>query len=70
MGRPGSARLAIYDVSGRLVRTLVDRHLDVGRHEYRWDGRDGRGRSASAGVYLYRLTTPDGDLTRRMVLVE
>jgi hypothetical protein len=70
MGRPGSARLAIYDVSGRLVRTLVDRHLGEGRHEFRWDGRDGQGRGTSAGVYLYRLTTPDGDLTRRMVLVE
>jgi hypothetical protein len=50
-------RLAIFDVAGRRVRTLVDRELGPGRHRPEWDGRDDLGRRAARGVYFVRLET-------------
>jgi len=65
----GPANVAIYDVNGRLVRTLVDRPVQAGFHELVWDGRDQMGRAVASGVYLYRLTSGEGTLVRRMTLV-
>ncbi len=53
--QPGQARLAIYDAAGRLVRDLMDAPLSRGRHQVAWDGRDGTGHPAAAGVYLISL---------------
>ena len=66
----GSARLAVYDVAGRLVRILADGDFGPGRHEFTWSGRDGAGRSVAAGVYLYRFEAAGRSEVRRMVLVE
>ncbi|MCA9754003.1 MAG: T9SS type A sorting domain-containing protein, partial [Gemmatimonadetes bacterium] len=57
--------LRVYDVSGRLVRTLVNAPLDAGRHAVTWDGRDDRGRTAASGVYFYRLSSDARELTRK-----
>jgi len=46
----------IHDLSGRLVRTvLAGVRVDAGRQRAIWDGKDGRGRPAASGVYLYRV---------------
>jgi beta-glucosidase len=51
----GRVRIAIFDASGRLMKTLVDALLDAGRYEAEWDGRDGTGTALSSGVYLIRM---------------
>ncbi len=63
--------LRIYDLQGRLVRSLIDqqRH-DGGAHEAQWNGRDGQGQSVAAGVYIYRLETEGYVASRRMTLVK
>jgi len=65
----GHVTLAVYDVNGRLVRALVGQAFLPGQHEVVWDGRDGDGREVASGVYMARLTAPQGVLTRRMVLL-
>jgi subtilisin family serine protease len=65
--RDGVVRLAVFDVSGRLVRRLVGAAQEAGRHEVVWDGRDAAGRRAAGGVYFYRLATGGVGETRRMV---
>jgi len=65
----GHVTLAVYDVNGRLVRNLAASRLEAGQHEVVWDGRDSNGREVASGVYMARLTAPQGVLTRRMVLV-
>ncbi len=60
----------VYDVSGRLVRTLVDGFEPEGRREVVWDGTDDSGRELGSGVYFYRLVTPETDVTRKMLLVK
>ncbi|MBN2172335.1 MAG: T9SS type A sorting domain-containing protein [Candidatus Krumholzibacteriota bacterium] len=67
--RAGAARLRIFDVAGRLVRTLASGELPAGRHRVRWDGRDGAGKYVASGIYFFRLEAGGHDVTRRMVLV-
>ncbi len=65
------ADLVIFDLSGRLVKTLINgRVLGSGEHEAVWDGRDDGGRQAAAGVYLFRLVAGSHRETRRMSLVK
>jgi hypothetical protein len=47
--------LMIFDVHGRLVRTLIDERKSTGTYTVNWDGRDERGVMAESGVYLFRL---------------
>ncbi len=55
MRTAGHVRLALYDVRGRRVRTLVDESRLAGIHRVAWDGRDEHGGGAAAGVYLARV---------------
>ena len=52
--------VAIYNVQGQLVRTLVDAPLHAGAHQTTWDGRDERGHSAATGPYFVRFHTAHG----------
>jgi 1,4-alpha-glucan branching enzyme len=62
--------LRIYDVSGRLIRTLINEMYPQGRHEVRWDGRNNFGEGVASGVYFYRLVVPEFTETRKMVLLK
>lgn len=53
--RAGHTELAIYNVRGQLVRTLVDRKLPAGDHNIVWQGADDRGSRCPSGMYLFRL---------------
>jgi dienelactone hydrolase len=64
-----NATLEIFDVKGRLVRTLVDRLLPAGEHEVGWDGTSMSGRPVAAGVYLYRLCSGGLETTRRLLVL-
>jgi hypothetical protein len=59
----------IYDVSGRLVKTLVDDTREAGLHRVTWDGVNKRGAAVSSGLYLYRMETKDFIETRKMLLL-
>jgi len=69
-GAKGSVTLAVYDVTGARVRTLVDEPARAGVHSITWDGRNTRGQSVGSGIYFYRLTTPARTFTRKMVLLK
>ncbi|GJM43248.1 MAG: hypothetical protein DHS20C21_00900 [Gemmatimonadota bacterium] len=66
--RRGNARVAIFDLQGRLVTILTDGLRGPGEHALEWHGLDDRGVPAAAGVYVYRLDVA-GETTqsRRMV---
>jgi uncharacterized repeat protein (TIGR03806 family) len=66
----GPLSLAIYDVLGRRVRTLLaNGHAPAGAHRATWDGSDQNGRAAASGLYFYRLQTTQHSQTRRMMLI-
>jgi len=59
MPEPGRATVRIYDLAGRLVRTVLDEIRPAGVIHGRLDGRDAAGASTAAGVYLARLQVGD-----------
>jgi aminopeptidase N len=61
--------LRIFDIEGRMVRTLKRGRLPAGRHSADWDGTDEGGRRVAPGVYFYQLVGPDGVEKRRMLLL-
>ena len=69
LGAPGAVRVAIYDMRGRLVRTLAAEGFKSGAHAISWDGRDESGRAASSGVYRYVVQTPQGRKTGPLTLL-
>jgi hypothetical protein len=66
----GHVTLLIYDVRGRLVRTLVDAPQPLGERTATWSGRDDRGNAVGTGVYFYRLVAGDFVETKKMVLLK
>ncbi len=62
--------LAIYDLRGARVRTLVDGAQPAGRHSLHWDGRDDRGRTLATGVYFCRLATAVSVQVIKMSLIQ
>ena len=68
--RAADVRLAVYDLAGRLVRTLAAGRMPAGAHRVVWNGRDDRGGTAASGMYLYRLRAGEFDETRRMTLLK
>ncbi len=70
LARRTRVTMRIYDVTGRLVRTLVDGgELDAGSHSTDWNGQNESGAKVAAGLYFYRLEAGAEAETRRMVLV-
>jgi hypothetical protein len=70
LARDGRSQLEIYDLQGRLVRTLVDGPRGAGRHTETWNGLDDAGSHAASGMYVARLTTADGIQVMKMTLLK
>jgi hypothetical protein len=66
--RPYSVR--VYDVEGRLVRTLGSGNIGSGHQELAWDGRNDRGTTVSSGVYMVRVEVGQDTLTGKMVMLK
>jgi hypothetical protein len=65
----GHAFLAVYDVAGRLVRTLVDEIRPAGRHAVVWNGTDDSGRDVATGLYFVRYTAGPETFWRKAALL-
>jgi hypothetical protein len=61
--------LRVYDIAGRLVRTLAATRMVAGRYSLTWDGRNDQGKAVSSGVYFYRLDSEDYTESHRMVIL-
>ncbi|HZM15312.1 MAG TPA: FlgD immunoglobulin-like domain containing protein, partial [Candidatus Krumholzibacteria bacterium] len=71
LSQSGRVSLRIYDVAGRLVRTLVDKDMSAGRnHTMVWNGLDDQNNKVASGVYFYRLNAVDKLLTKKMVVMK
>jgi hypothetical protein len=65
-----SVELAIYNLRGQKVATLLKDRLQRGDHQATWRGVDDHGRPVASGVYLYRLVTPERTMTRKALLLK
>jgi flagellar hook assembly protein FlgD len=61
-------QLKLYNVAGRLVRTLENGELDAGTHTRMWDKRTDAGTIAASGIYFARLVAGDRVLGQKLVL--
>jgi hypothetical protein len=62
-------RILIHDMSGRLVRELLDEERGAGAYDVPWDGTDDQGRAVASGVYPVRLVSSRGVDVDRVVIV-
>ena len=69
---PSESRVTIrvFDVTGRLVTTLVDGVVEPGRHAAVWNGTNDRGESVGSGVYFCTMETPDFRDSQKMTLLK
>ncbi|RMD58058.1 T9SS C-terminal target domain-containing protein [Candidatus Parcubacteria bacterium] len=70
LAHPGHVRLAIYNVRGQRVRTLVDGEQLAGGHKITWDGTSEQGQKVATGVYVVELKVGHKGMRRKMVLLE
>ena len=61
--------LAVYDITGRLVKTLVDESQKSGVYRIQWAGLDDAGERVPSGIYFYRLKVGGKTETKKVVLL-
>lgn len=66
---PSNIYLRIYDVSGKLVRTLVENKKINGQANVKWDGLNNFGLLVSSGIYIYNLKINNISVSKKMVLI-
>lgn len=62
--------LVVYDILGKVVKTLVNEERHAGSHRVRWNGTDNSGVKVSTGVYFYKLTSGNMTQVRKMLLLK
>lgn len=65
-----SVELAVYDVRGVRVRTLISEVMAAGEHSVNWMGRDDSGRTVASGAYFYRLSSGGESFVGKMLLMK
>ncbi len=65
-----SVKIAIYNVAGELVRTLINDDMSAGNYRITWNGMDNNGRTISSGVYIYRMQAGKFVSARKMLLLK
>jgi hypothetical protein len=65
----GPCSVKIYDIQGRLIKTLVDGDLAPGIYQMTWNGDDQNGKSRYSGIYFVRIEKVSGVVTKRLVLI-
>ncbi len=66
----GAVSLEVYDLTGALVRTLIDGSLEAGHYSATWNGLDDNNNDVASGVYFYRLSGADSEQVKRMTLLK
>jgi len=68
--KAGPVELAIFDVTGRQVKSLISSVLNAGSYETTWRGTDENGDAVSSAVYFYRLRANGETITRKMMVID
>jgi M6 family metalloprotease-like protein len=69
IAKTSPVEIAIFDVGGHKIRTLVSEMKAAGSYRAVWNGRNDRGSSVASGMYFYRLTAGDFTRIRKMILL-
>ena len=66
--KAGPVRLIVYDHAGKKICTMLEANQSPGAYQLIWNGRNDRGKKASAGLYIYRLESQNGSVSKKMIL--
>jgi len=66
----GTVRLDIYDLRGKLARSLTRDSFSAGRHDVIWDGRDNAGHGLPSGVYMVRMQSQDVNEIQKVLMLK
>jgi|GEM_PF-3979249 len=69
IAKSGKVLIKVYDISGRVVKTIVNEEQSRGIYKVRWEGTDNHNCEVSAGVYFYRLQSGEFTSTKKTVCV-
>jgi FlgD Ig-like domain len=70
LAEPGHVRLSVFDVSGRLVKTLIDAPMAAGPQSRSWHGDDASGLAVASGLYFLRLESAKGVMVQKALLAK
>jgi flagellar hook assembly protein FlgD len=62
--------LNIYDITGRLIKTLFNENLSAGNYLTKWAGDNATGNKVSSGIYIYSIRVGDRAVNKKMSLVK
>ena len=65
-----NTKLIIYDINGKLIKTLINKNLSQGQYSISWNGKDVYGSNVVNGIYFYQLITNQGSATKQMILIK
>jgi len=70
LAEPMAVCLEVFNLKGQKVKTLANGDFAKGRHAITWNARDERDQKVASGIYFYRLSTPQGKITAKMMLMK
>jgi flagellar hook assembly protein FlgD len=68
--RAGPVQVAVFDVHGRHVATLVNESMNAGVYRVRWNGKTTQGQDSASGVYYAQIHSKSGSDSGRLVLIK
>jgi len=68
--RPEHVSIAVFNILGQRVATVVERDFDAGSFTVSWNARSDTGIPLSTGVYIYQIKTSSFSATRKMILLK
>jgi flagellar hook assembly protein FlgD len=69
IAKPGKYELSVYNVLGQKIKTLAAKKFESGQNSVIWNGLNEFGNQVSSGVYFYKLSGNEVELTKKMILI-
>jgi flagellar hook assembly protein FlgD len=66
--KKSAVKVAVYDLSGRLIKSIAQTDLKTGIHNFTWDGTDARGAGVAAGIYMCRASADNRIVLKKIIL--
>ena len=68
--KSGHVEVAIYDLGGRLIKTLIRKNQIKGKHKVIWDGKNQFGKKVVSGFYIYSIKYENSISSKKMILIK
>ena len=69
ISNPGMVNLSIYDLTGKLIKSLVNSEQNTGRYEVYWEGRNYNNQQIASGIYLYQLKLGGEHIVKKLTYI-